>query len=215
MAEFSSFRRKPESSSFKYLQLFWTPVFTGVTTFYESIIVYINAKRSYPRLFDCGELLKAADIPQLVFCIVICQLAGGLGSYFTRPAIPTWYATLKKPLLTPPDWIFAPVWITLYVLMGIAVFLVWQQPFTRSQKQKALIFFSVQLILNALWSYLFFGLRSPLAGLAGITALAILIVFTIRSFLRISFPAGILLVPYLLWVGYAAGLNFSICILNS
>jgi benzodiazapine receptor len=159
--------------------------------------------------------LKAADIPKLVFCIVICEVAGGIGSYFTRTAISSWYATLKKPLLTPPDWIFAPVWITLYVLMGIAVFLVWQQPFARNQKQNALIFFSVQLILNALWSYLFFGLRSPLAGLAGIMALAILIVLTIRSFLRISFPAGILLVPYLLWVGYATGLNVSIYILNS
>ena len=71
--------------------------------------------------------LKSADIPKVVFFVILCQLAGGIGSYFTRPAIPTWYATLQKPLLTPPDWVFAPVWITLYALMGISVFLVWRE----------------------------------------------------------------------------------------
>jgi len=150
----------------------------------------------------------------LIFCIVICQLVGGIGSYFTRPAIPTWYATLKKPLFTPPDWVFAPVWITLYVLMGIAAFLIWRERGIRSQKQRAFILFGIQLVLNALWSYLFFGLQSPLAGLIVIIALAAFIILTIRSFLRISFRAGILLIPYLLWVGYATGLNFSIYILN-
>ena len=158
--------------------------------------------------------MKRADIPKLVFCIVICQLAGGIGSYFTRPAIPAWYATLKKPLLTPPDWVFAPVWITMYILMGIAAFLVWREGFDRNQTQKALLLFGIQLVLNALWSYLFFGLRSPLAGLVGIIVLAFFIFLAIRSFLRISFPAGILLIPYLLWVSYATGLNFSIYILN-
>ena len=158
--------------------------------------------------------MKAADIPKVVFFIVVCQLAGGIGSYFTVPAIPGWYAALKKPLLTPPDGVFAPVWITLYVLMGIAVFLIWRETRYGKPRQKALLLFGIQLVLNALWPFLFFGLRSPLAGLIGIVALAVGIFMTLRLFLRISYPAGILLVPYLLWVGYAAGLNFSIYILN-
>jgi translocator protein len=158
--------------------------------------------------------VKAADIPKLVFFIVVCQLAGGIGSYFTVPAIPGWYATLKRPLLTPPDWVFGPVWITLYVLMGIAVFLIWRETRYGKPRRKALLLFGIQLVLNALWPFLFFGLRSPLAGLAGIVALAVGIFLTLRLFLRISYPAGILLIPYLLWVGYAAGLNFAIFILN-
>ena len=160
------------------------------------------------------ESLKPAEIPQLVFLIVICQLAGGIGSYFTRPAISTWYNALRKPLATPPDCVFAPVWITLYALMGISAFLVWRRGLKGRENQKALILFGSQLILNALWPYLFFGLRSPLAGLVGISFLGLFIVLTIRSFLGKSFPAGLLLLPYLLWVGYAAGLNLSIYILN-
>jgi tryptophan-rich sensory protein len=158
--------------------------------------------------------LKAAEIPKLVFFIVLCQLPGGIGSYFTAPAISGWYANLKKPFLTPPDWVFAPVWITLYVLMGIAAYLVWREHRYGKPRQKALLLFGIQLVLNALWSFLFFGLRSPLAGLLGIAALAVCILLTIRLFLRISFPAGLILVPYLLWTGYAAGLNFSIYLLN-
>ncbi|RPJ43756.1 MAG: tryptophan-rich sensory protein, partial [Deltaproteobacteria bacterium] len=117
--------------------------------------------------------MKAADIPKVVFFIVVCQLAGGIGSYFTVPAIPGWYANLKKPLLTPPDWVFAPVWVTLYVLMGIAVFLIWRETRYGKPRQKALLLFGTQLVLNALWSLLFFGLRSPLAGLVGIIILAV------------------------------------------
>jgi len=158
--------------------------------------------------------LRAGEILKLAFSILLCQLAGGIGSYFTAPAIPTWYAALKKPVITPPDWVFAPVWITLYLLMGIAVFLIWRKKQYGKPRQKALFLFGIQLFLNALWSFLFFGLRSPLAGLIGIIALAISIFLTLRIFLRISYSAGILIVPYLLWVGYAAGLNFSIYLLN-
>jgi tryptophan-rich sensory protein len=98
--------------------------------------------------------------------------------------------------------------------MGIAVFLIWRETRYGKPRQKALLLFGIQLVLNALWPFLFFGLRSPLAGLVGIVALAVCIFLTLRLFLRISYPAGILLIPYLLWVGYAAGLNFSIYILN-
>jgi len=158
--------------------------------------------------------LKAAEIPKLAFFIILCQLAGGIGSYFTAPAIPTWYAALKKPFVTPPDWVFAPVWIMLYVLMGIAAFLVWREDRQGKARQKAMVLFGTQLALNALWSFLFFGLRSPLAGLVGILVLTACVFLTLRLFIRISYPAGILLIPYLLWTGFAAGLNFSIYLLN-
>lgn len=158
--------------------------------------------------------MKTADIPRLAFFIVVCQLAGGIGSYFTTPAIPGWYAALKKPLITPPDWVFAPVWITLYVLMGVAAFLVWRENRLEKARRNALVLFGIQLSLNALWSFFFFGLRSPLTGLFGIVVLGIFVYLTLRAFLRISYPAGILMIPYLLWTGFAAGLNFSIYILN-
>jgi benzodiazapine receptor len=157
---------------------------------------------------------RGSEILKLVISIVVCQLAGWVGSIFTRPAIPAWYASLRKPFCTPPDWVFAPVWIGLYILMGIAVFLVWRTGWHEKQTQMALVLFSVQLILNALWSFLFFGLRSPLAGLIEISILAVVILFTIQSFLKINRTAGILLIPYFLWVAFASGLNLSIWVLN-
>ena len=157
---------------------------------------------------------RGSEIIKLVISIVICQLAGWVGSIFTRPAIPAWYASLRKPFFTPPDWVFAPVWIGLYILMGIAVFLVWRTGWHEKQTRIALVLFSGQLILNALWSFLFFGLRSPLAGLIEISILAVVILFTIQSFLKINRKAGILLIPYFLWVAFASGLNLSIWVLN-
>jgi tryptophan-rich sensory protein len=158
--------------------------------------------------------LKTGEILKLAFFILLCQLAGGIGSYFTAPAIPAWYAALKKPFVTPPDWVFAPVWITLYVLIGIAAFLVWREDRHGKARQKAMVLFGTQLALNALWSLLFFGFRSPLAGLVGILVLTACVFLTLRLFIRISYPAGVLLIPYLLWTGFAAGLNFSIYLLN-
>lgn len=154
------------------------------------------------------------EIAKLVICIILCQLAGMIGSFFTRPAIPTWYASLKKPFFTPPDWVFAPVWIILYILMGIAAFLVWRKGWHQKQNRSALIFFGIQLILNALWSFMFFGLRSPLAGFIEISILSVAILLTIQSFLQISRIAGLLLIPYFLWVALASGLNLSIWVLN-
>jgi benzodiazapine receptor len=153
-------------------------------------------------------------ISKLIASIVICQLAGVIGSLFTTPAIPTWYAALKKPSFTPPNWIFSPVWITLFVLMGIAAFLVWHKGLSDQKVKMALSIFAVQLILNVLWSVMFFGLRSPLAGLIEITILWFVILLTILYFLRVSNMAGILLIPYILWVSFATFLNFSIWRLN-
>lgn len=146
--------------------------------------------------------------------IILCQLAGFLGSFFTTPAIPTWYQALHKPSFTPPNWIFGPVWISLFLLMGISLFYVWQRP-DHPQFKKALIFFFVQLILNVLWSLAFFGLRSPLLGLIDIVLLWIAILFTIQNFFKVSRFAGVLLLPYLLWVSFATLLNFSLWMLNS
>jgi len=151
---------------------------------------------------------------KLITSIIVCQLAGVLGSIFTRPAIPIWYATLKKPSFTPPDGVFSPVWVTLFVLMGIAAFLVWNKGLSDQRVKIALSIFVVQLILNFLWSVMFFGLRSPLVGLIEIVVLWVVILLSILYFLKVSNIAGILLVPYILWVSFAAVLNFSIWRLN-
>ncbi len=157
---------------------------------------------------------KGADICKLIIAVLVCQAAGFIGSIFTRPAIPTWYAGLLKPRFMPPDWVFGPVWISLYLLMGIAAFLVWRRGLHHQVVRRGLAFFGVQLVLNALWPFLFFGLRSPLAGLIGISILGIAIILTDRSFLKASRTAGLLLLPYFLWVSFATGLNLSIWWLN-
>jgi len=158
--------------------------------------------------------MSKLDYPRLILSIVICQLAGVLGSVFTMPAIAEWYATLQKPWFTPPNWLFGPVWISLYTLMGIALYLVWAKGFREKKSKIALGIFTVQLALNALWSFLFFGLRSPLLGLAGIIPLWILIALNIWAFWRIDKRAGYLLVPYIAWVSIATALNYYVWILN-
>ena len=160
------------------------------------------------------EKIKVIEIVKLVISIIICLLAGFIGSFFTAPAIPTWYATLNKPSFTPPNWLFAPVWTALFVLMGISAFLVWRKGLNNRQVKIALSIFSVQLILNILWSAMFFGLRSPIAGLIEIIILWVAILLTILIFFKISMTAGLLLIPYILWVSFAAVLNFFIWRLN-
>jgi len=157
---------------------------------------------------------KLRDIFKLIISIVACQCAGLVGSIFTMPAIPTWYATLEKPPFTPPNWLFAPAWGTLYLLMGISAFFVWRKGLDQQQVRTALLIFLLQLILNALWSVVFFGLQSPLYGVIVIVALWIAILFTILQFFRISTVAGALLLPYIGWVSFAAALNISILVLN-
>jgi len=158
--------------------------------------------------------MKPRDIWKLVVSIVACLAAGGIGSVFTREAIPTWYATLEKPTFNPPNWLFAPVWTLLYIMMGIAAFLVWRKGLENRQVRIALIVFLVQLVLNALWSVAFFGLESPLYGVVVIAALWVAILFTVLKFYRISLAASVLVWPYLLWVTFAAVLNVSIWLLN-
>jgi benzodiazapine receptor len=158
--------------------------------------------------------MDVKDILKVIVSIVVCQLAGIIGALATSASIQTWYVTLNKPFFTPPNWLFAPVWLTLYTLMGISLFLIWRQGVHDRPVQIALALFGVQLLLNAFWSIAFFGLRSPLAGLSVILALWIAIAATILKFLPLSKPAGLLLVPYILWVSIAAALNVAIVLLN-
>ena len=153
-------------------------------------------------------LLKA------IFCILLCLSAGGIGSTFTASAIPAWYATLAKPSFSPPNWIFAPVWTLLYIMMGLAAALVWQKSLQAPQVRAALVTFLIQLILNMIWSFLFFGLRSPLYGLIDILFLWAMILVTIAQFSKVSIPAALFLIPYIFWVTFAFGLNLGIFLLN-
>ena len=158
--------------------------------------------------------MGARDIVKLVVSIIACQCAGLIGSLATTPNIPTWYAALEKPFFTPPSWLFAPAWITLYLLMAIAAFLIWRKGLGEEGVKCALIVFLVQLVLNALWSVVFFGLQSPLYGMVVIIALWIAILLTIIKFFRLSTAAGWLMIPYILWVSFASILNISIWVLN-
>ncbi len=155
-----------------------------------------------------------SKVAKLIISILIPQLAGLIGSVFTISSVKNWYPTLNKPSFTPPSWIFAPAWTLLFLLMGISLYLVWQKGLETPGVKKALIIFGVQLILNILWSVLFFGLRSPLLGLIDIIPLVILIILTIINFKKINPTAGYLLIPYLAWTSFAAILNLSILILN-
>ena len=144
---------------------------------------------------------------KLFLSVSVCLLAGFIGSVATFPSIPTWYAGLIKPPFNPPNWIFGPVWTTLYVLMGIAMYLVWR-------KKKSLKLFLIHLGVNAGWSIIFFGLHSVLGGLVTIIILWGCIYTLIREFYRIDRRASYLLYPYLAWVSFASLLNVALLILN-
>jgi benzodiazapine receptor len=162
------------------------------------------------------KLKTKQNLLKLVVAITVSELAGVIGSLFTVPAISSWYVGLTKPSFTPPSWVFGPVWTTLFALMGVAVFLVWSvydKAGERTQKRKikiALAFFAGQLVLNTLWSIIFFGMRNPGAAFVEIIFLWLAILATIIAFSRISKQAAILLLPYILWVSFAAFLNYSI-----
>ena len=152
---------------------------------------------------------------ELVLFVAFCEMAGVIGAFFTTSSIPTWYAGLRKPDLAPPNWVFAPVWTTLYGLMGVSLFLVWRKTLGKGSRSLAIAVFIMQLILNVLWSYLFFGLRSPFLGVVEITILWFAIAATVTFFSRISRTAGLILLPYLGWVSLAAYLNYMIFTLNT
>jgi benzodiazapine receptor len=146
--------------------------------------------------------------------IVACELAGVLGGLVTAPAIPTWYAELAKPAWTPPGWVFGPVWTALYALMGMAAARVWTRHRRLRSGRVSLAAFIVQLVLNAAWSFLFFGLHSPGLGLVDIVALWITIVAVLAWWWNLERPSALLLAPYLAWVSFAAALNAAVWRLN-
>jgi tryptophan-rich sensory protein len=155
------------------------------------------------------------NILKLLGCILISGSAGFIGAVFTARSVKTWYVELAKPSFNPPGWLFGPVWMVLYIMMGVALYIVWE----RATHQKvgvtsAVGFFIVQLVLNAAWSVIFFGQRQVFFALVDISLLWVSILMTMILFWRISHAAGMLLVPYLLWVSFAALLNFSIWQLN-
>jgi len=158
--------------------------------------------------------MKKNHFTTLLLFIIGSELLGSIGSVATMPNIPTWYRSLIKPPLNPPNWIFGPVWTLLFALMGIAAFLIWQKGFTKKSVTYALTWFCIQFIFNVLWSFLFFGARSPIAGLICISILWVSIVRTIQLFINIDKTAGYLLIPYLLWVSFATYLNMGIAFLN-
>ncbi len=159
--------------------------------------------------------MKLGNTIKLFVSCAVPILVGLVGAFFTTDdSINNWYANLNKPAFTPPNWLFGPVWTTLYILMGISAFLVWRKGLNNKAVRKAIIFFIIQLIFNALWSLLFFGLQSPLLGLIDIFLLVFAIILTLISFEEISGWAALLLVPYLAWVAFAAILNLAIYFLN-
>ena len=154
-------------------------------------------------------------IARIVLVVTTCLVIGYLSGTVTRESITTWYPTLVKPIFNPPNWIFAPVWTLLYAMMGVAGGIIWNHLETnKEQVKKAFAFFIIQLALNALWSYLFFGLHNPLLALLEIIILWLMIFETYVQFKSINKLAGWLLIPYLAWVSFATILNSSIWWLN-
>jgi translocator protein len=159
--------------------------------------------------------MKHLKVLKLITSIMLCLSAGAFGSIFTATSVGTWYQSLNKPSFNPPSWVFAPVWTSLYLMMGVSLFLVWSSKnMIGSKKSISIILFLTQLILNAIWSLLFFGLKNPLLSFIEIVLLWITIIATILFFKKTSVFSAFLLVPYLLWVTFAAILNFSIFTLN-
>jgi translocator protein len=157
---------------------------------------------------------KRTRIIKLIASILIPQAAGGIGALFTEPAVRTWYVGLNKPAFNPPNWIFGPVWTALFLMMGIALYLVWRDGLTDKNRITAVALFGAQIALNLLWSILFFGMHSPLAGLVEIAFLWAFILATMLAFFRVSMAAGLLLVPYFMWVSFASLLNYMLWSLN-
>jgi tryptophan-rich sensory protein len=146
--------------------------------------------------------------------IAIPLLAGFVGSMSTSSSVSSWYQTINKPVFNPPNSVFGPVWTTLFILMGVSLYIVWSKGLKKKGVKKALGVFGIQMLLNIAWSFMFFGLRSPLLGLIEIVVLWVAILYTIILFYKISKTASYLLIPYILWVSFAAVLNFAIFLLN-
>lgn len=157
--------------------------------------------------------MKANEIVKLVICCGVVLGVGFAGSFFVANSS-QWYQGLEKPAFTPPSYVFGPVWTVLYLLIGVSAFLVWRKGITNAAGRTAAAAFILQLIFNAAWTPIFFGVKQPLIALGDIVMLWLAIIAMIISFWKVSKPAAILLVPYIIWVSLAAVLNTAICMLN-
>jgi tryptophan-rich sensory protein len=151
---------------------------------------------------------------RIAICVSVCLIVGAIAAMATQSSVHDWYLSLNKPIFNPPNWLFAPVWTVLYILMGVAAGIVWDKGFYHKWVKTALYHFGIQLILNAFWSVVFFGLKLPLPALFIIIALFILLLPTYKWFKVVDKNAAYLLLPYLIWVAFAAALNFEIWRLN-
>lgn len=151
---------------------------------------------------------------KLAISLILPQLAGAVGSLFTSSSVSTWYAALERPSFSPPNWVFGPVWFTLYVLMGVSVYLIWQKAGKSGVAKKAVRLFWIHLFFNATWSIAFFGMQNIALGFANILIIIAFIVALMVKFWKIDKRATYLLVPYLAWVSFATVLNYSLLILN-
>lgn len=152
---------------------------------------------------------------KLLVSLILCESAGLVGSIFTVSSIKSWYVFLNKPSFSPPNWLFGPVWTLLYFMMGISFYLVWQKGARKKNVRSAMSLFLFHLVVNSLWSVIFFGLRNPLLALSEIALLWGLIVFVMLKFQKIDYRAFLLLIPYFLWVSFATILNYNIVVLNT
>jgi translocator protein len=158
--------------------------------------------------------MNGQTVIEFIVSMVCCLGVGFIGGMITAPKIRNWYYRLKKPVFTPPNSAFMPVWTVLYILMGVAVFVVWHTGFSRGGVILAFTVFWIQLFFNLLWSIVFFGLKSLSGGLVVIALMWIAILASIVTFFRVSALAGWLLIPYIIWVTIAANLNFQVWKLN-
>jgi len=164
--------------------------------------------------------MKKKYISALIYFLLITFLAALVGNFFTAPSIPTWYASLNKPSFSPPNWLFGPAWTILYILMAVSAFWIWSSyAKARDEKEKrkiktAIVIYGVHLVLNALWSFIFFGLQNPAWAFFEILILWVLIMIVAWKFYQIRRIAGIFFIPYILWVTFASVLNFAIWQLN-
>lgn len=150
---------------------------------------------------------------KLLLSIGLCLVVGAVASVFTVDSIPTWYASLTKPDFSPPNWIFGPVWTALYIMMGTSFYIVWNKLKKKSSREPLHIF-GIQLALNFLWTFTFFALKSPIAALITIVVLWFSILLTIVELHKFSKAAAYLMIPYIVWVSFAAILNLQIWLLN-
>jgi translocator protein len=153
-------------------------------------------------------------ILKIILCIMIPLGIGGISGFFTASNIPTWYATLNKPWFSPPNYLFGPVWTSLYIMMGIALYLIIESNANEPLKRKAYMYWGIQMILNFLWSIIFMHFHQIGLALIEIIAMWVMILMTILTFSKINKTAAYLLVPYISWVSFATILNFSIFMLN-